>query len=163
MKKQQTSNKAEFLANLLESTESVDIFRESSFDLREWQDQVKSNKSKADVRINLPAWAATPTEPARHASEPSRVTDVFGFLFSEFENIEVIGVSTILSYHPIQKRYSLLIKKELLQKKHLDSGKVKQGATGFNRPAELTERYFDFEVSDGKTKLSFKNGQLANR
>lgn len=160
MKKQQISNKAEFLANLLESTESVDIFRESSFDLREWQDQVKSNKSKADVRINLPMSAVVIKGPPRWSSEPLRITDVFGFLNTEYREIAAIGTSAELSYHPIQGRYSLLVVKKLLQKRHLDNGSIRNEYP--INPVELTDRYFDFEVSDGETKLVFKNGQLVD-
>lgn len=147
--KRQKINSAAFIANIVKSTDNIDMFARTKPNLKRWLNEVEKNQRKADVIINIPMASVKLAEPYS-VSEPDEIYDVFGILKKEFQDVKKIEVEASIHWHPIQGCFSLIIKKTIKKR------------SGQFAPPAVTERYFDFEASDGKTNLVFKNGQLVD-
>lgn len=147
---------------IIASKEKIDLFREHRSDVQNFFSKVRSHRKLVDASISLPL-DCIKNHDVHSVSKSIDDLEKYEKHHEKFDGVLKVGISTTLSWHPIQQLFSLSIKKELLQKRHFDAeGVLKEDISIFIAPARLTEKSYDFELLVNNEKIVIKNGRIIN-
>lgn len=147
---------------IIASKEKIDLFMEHRSDVQNFLSKVKNHRKIVDTSINLPL-DYIKNHDVHSVSKSIDDLGKYEKHHEEFDEVLKVGISTTLSWHPIQQLFSLSIKKELLQERHFDAeGVLKEDIPIFIAPARLTEKSYNFELLIDNEKIVIKNGRIIN-